>query len=107
MFITRSDVLFIFKQSKGIDDNNKSALDFLVDLKNFVNGEKNGDMRYKTPNALQTAIADFNMESSLSHGEKVTYDALQVLSSDLKWRLYEALHDFIDKFLYKKNEVKK
>lgn len=100
MFINRSDVLFIFNQSKGIGEYTKNASDFLVNLTNFIDPNKNGDMSYKTLNELQKAISNFNMESSLSHGEEVIYNALSVISPNYQWRLYKELHDFIDKFLW-------
>lgn len=100
MFINKSDLLFIFNQTKGIGEYTKNTSDFMVNLENFIDGAKNGDMRYKTPEELQNAIANFKRESFLSHGEKEIYDALKDINPNYKWKLYKALHEIIDKFLF-------
>ena len=48
---------------------------------------------------LRKALINYD-ESNLSHGEMIVYKALKILSKDYAWRMYIALYDFVDSWLY-------
>jgi len=57
-------------------------------------------MRYKTEKELMSAISNFREYNTLSGSEKCVFDALRKLSADYRMRLYIALYDLIDNFLW-------
>jgi len=55
---------------------------------------------YQNEKALDQIICDFNRYNAISGSEKKVFDALAKLSEDYRWRLYLALYDLIDGFLF-------
>lgn len=60
---------------------------------------KEPKQRYKSEKELYQAIVDFRHESNLSSSEKAVYNALCKVDEILRWRMYQALFSFIDKWL--------
>ncbi len=56
---------------------------------------------YKSDKDLYQAICDFNHENNISGDEKAIYNALSKVSPEYRWRLYLALYDLVDGFLFK------
>lgn len=57
------------------------------------------EMQYNNYKDLKKSLVDYD-ESNLSHGELLVYQTLEILSKDLAWKMYIALYDFVDSFLY-------
>lgn len=56
--------------------------------------------KHNTEKELYQKLCDFNHYNTLSGSEKKVFDALMKLSANYRWKMYLALHQFIDGFLF-------
>ena len=65
-----------------------------------ITGKDEKDMRYKEPKELRNVLCNFRNRNTLSHGERLVFDAMSTLDDIHAWILYKALYKYIDKFLW-------